>query len=75
MTTRWEDFAGDDGLRAMCDFGASEVAAGRADVVSFSIMGSEADFVREYMADKHPSTPYSMNWPTGLPLHSSPPPR
>ena len=64
--TRWGETDGDHGIRAMCDFGAEQVRAGRFDELSFSIMGNESDAVRNYMRENHPSVPYSLHWPQGL---------
>lgn len=46
-----------DNLR-MCDFGAAEFHARKCSGVLFRIMGNEAEKVRRYMAEAHPTVPF-----------------
>jgi hypothetical protein len=46
-------------LRAMCDYGAMKVAQGRADMLAFDCAQDEVAYVRQYMAEKHPTVSYA----------------
>jgi hypothetical protein len=45
-------------LRAMCDYGAGQVAAGVCDGLAFACMPYERPYISEYMAASHPTVRY-----------------
>jgi hypothetical protein len=50
---RWPD--GEEGLREMCDYGASQVAAGKHDALHFDLFNlEEVEFIEGYMKQRHP---------------------
>jgi hypothetical protein len=57
---RWSD-DGERGLIEMCDYGAQLVADGKGDATRLDVFNrDEAEFVKCYMNEKHPTTPYSV---------------
>ena len=54
----------DMSLRDMCDKGARNVAAGKYNVIKFSIMPNEREKVRAYMAEHHPRVKFFCSWPS-----------
>jgi hypothetical protein len=47
------------GLREMCDFGADQFKRGKTDLLAFDCMPAEVDFIRAYMAERHPGVGFT----------------
>jgi hypothetical protein len=58
-----DEQANEFALRDMCDYGARQIALGKADELEFRIWPNEKDYIDAYMAERHPKVLYRLRWP------------
>ena len=55
-----DEQANEVAIRDMCDYGARQVALGKADELEFRIVPNERSYIDRYMAEKHPTIAYTL---------------